>query len=588
MWRDLLLVTFVGVVTCVVGLGRPAIGDSDEAFYAEAAREILETGDWLTPHYNYEARLQKPILYYWLAALTYRVGGVSAAAARWPAAVAALALVWVTYFMGRRAYDAATGRLAAVIVATSFGTFFMARQALPDLPLATCVTIATWALLLALLEPPGRVSRLPTVVPEERSPPTAVRPSETEPSPWWFVAASVATAAALLMKGPVGLVLPALVVGPLVLWERGASALRVATWRAGRLPGSAVMGAALLFLLISVPWYAAMVRVHGWQYLREFVVAEHLERFATERFNEPRPVWFYLPIIAGGLLPWSPFALLWLPSLGSWAAGSLRLAPWSRRFVVWIVAELAFFSVSVGKQPRYVLPLLVPLAILLARALATRLSPARGEPSVRNRDTLLTAPGLLCAILIGVSAVLLVRLRPLVSAVAIDPGVGGPLALTAAAMAVAGVAVWRQRWLPSVLGCAAMLCWLIVHYGALSSAGPETVERIAALVTAHRRADEPVGRFRVLVRNLVFYTRIPQVDLLTDEAVLQFLGSPRRVLCVIDETDLERLRSHARLEVTVLGAEPYLNTLNLQLRTVLWPEPARDLRRVLVVTNRSP
>ena len=84
MFRHCLLLTAICLATFFAGLGRSAIGDSDEAFYAESAREMVESGDWVTPHYNYEFRFQKPILYYWLVSATYRVWGIGEAAARFP------------------------------------------------------------------------------------------------------------------------------------------------------------------------------------------------------------------------------------------------------------------------------------------------------------------------------------------------------------------------------------------------------------------------------------------------------------------------------------------------------------------------
>lgn len=564
-----MLITLVAAATCGAGLGRPAIGDSDEAFYAEAAREMIETGDWLTPHYNYAPRFQKPVLYYWCAALAYLAGGATAAGARAPAALAALGLAWATYFIGRRAFDAATGRLAALVVATSFGMFFMGRQALPDVPLALFVTVATWALLVALLE--GRASEAGTGTAR------------------WLAAAAVFAAAGLLAKGPVGVVLPLLVALPLAVWERGVAVLKGATWRVAGLSPARAGLAALLFVLVAVPWYAAMVRVHGWQYLRDFLVTEHLERFATERFNEPRPLWFYLPIMAGGLLPWSPLALLWVRPARAPGERSLQPAVWRRRLVAWVISPLLFFSLSVGKQPRYILPLLPPLAVLLAREVVqrTRCLAARSSQRTRRRDALLGAAGVLSALLMGAGVVLVSRLRPLLVPTGIDPGAPIQLTMATAAAAVAAAAVIRQRWLPTVLVAAATAYWLAVHYGVLSSARPEPVERVASLVAAHRNADEPVGRFRVVVRNLVFYTRVPHVDLLTDEDVVRFLRSPRRVLCVLDEADLERLRGAVPTSLTVLGVVPYVNTLNLQLRTVLWPDPVKDVRRLVVVANRA-
>ena len=136
----------VGVcaLTFLAGLGCPAVTDSDEAYYAQAAREMIDRGDWLTPHYNGEVRFEKPVLYYWLAAATYAVAGTSPAAARLPSALAGVGLALLAFACARRWYDEGTALLGGVITATAFGYVAMARHALPDLPLAFFVTLTTW------------------------------------------------------------------------------------------------------------------------------------------------------------------------------------------------------------------------------------------------------------------------------------------------------------------------------------------------------------------------------------------------------------------------------------------------------------
>src|SRR5688572_33142237 len=124
MRRAVLSLILLSCFTFFLALGRPAISDSDEGFYAEAAREMVEGGDWLTPHFNYEDRWQKPILYYWLTAAAYGAAGTSESAARWWSAFSGLGLVLLTWAVARRM----TGRgdaawLAGAIVATSFGYF---------------------------------------------------------------------------------------------------------------------------------------------------------------------------------------------------------------------------------------------------------------------------------------------------------------------------------------------------------------------------------------------------------------------------------------------------------------------------------
>src|SRR6185436_7932037 len=147
--RAALTLLILCVFTFFVGLGRQAITDSDEGYYAEASREMVESGDWLTPHFNYENRFEKPPLYYWLTAATYLATGPGEGAARFWSAMSALGLVLLTWAIAGGPIRKSAAWLAAVIVATSFGCFTMGRWALPDLPLTFFITLGIWAALRA-------------------------------------------------------------------------------------------------------------------------------------------------------------------------------------------------------------------------------------------------------------------------------------------------------------------------------------------------------------------------------------------------------------------------------------------------------
>ena len=549
--RHLLLLTGVCALTFFAALGRPAVTDSDEGFYAESAREMVESGDWLTPHYNYQPRFEKPVLYYWLAAGAYRVGGPSPGAARLPSALAGFGLVLVTFFCARRWCGETEALLAGVITATSAAGIAMAHQALPDLPLALLVTAAVWTALVGLFDAPGGApepgSRLA-----------------------WLAAAALAAAGAMLMKGPVGPALAAAVLLPIAVFERRRSGV----WLRAR-PAHLLL-AALLFLAAVAPWYAAMTAEHGVAYLYRFFGAENLERFATARYNDPRPVWYYLPIVAGGLLPWTPFMLLWWPAArAAWRRRSID--PTVLRLVVWAAAPLLLYTLSVGKQPRYILPLLTPLAILLACSMSRA-----AAPELRRLFTAAAAAG---GCLLLLLAGLLLRARPLfiewnpawTTALALAIGACGALVCLTAA---------RRCWQPLAgLAAAMMVTTLGAHYVLLASPGPAPVQRMAALVDAARTAGEPYCRHRVFDRNLIFYTGTRYEDMVTLDVARDFLGSPQRRLCVLrgeDAAELER----GGMPLRRLGSVSFLNTGGLTMRALIDPDPERVLIEAVLVANR--
>jgi 4-amino-4-deoxy-L-arabinose transferase-like glycosyltransferase len=537
--RPALTLLLLALLTFFLGLGRPAIGDTDEGFYAESAREMVESGDWLTPHFNYDDRWQKPVLYYWGAAALYLVTGPSEWSARFWSALSGVGLVMLTWMAARRLLrreDAAF--LAGAIVATSYGYFFIARQALPDLPLTFFITLTIWLTL------------------ERR---------------WLW--AGVAAGLGFLTKGPVALLIPAIVVVP-IWWRERA-------WP--RVPD--LMYAACVAALVGLPWYVAMTATHGTAYLQSFFVGDNLERFATSRFNGPRFVLYYVPIVIGGILPWSAY-LLWLP----WRRGiavlrrqaQLTAAEW--QLVFWTLAPLVFYTLSVGKQPRYILPVLPPMAMLLAGSMTRRIAP-QGDDAPLGTRGLAAATWTTAAMLIAV-AILLLRARSLFLTAYPALTVAGIAAIFAAAAAVAFIAMTR-RWhaLPMTMTGAGAVALLSLQFGAMAGVRPEPVEEMAALVRANHGA-EPIGEYQVFVRNLGFYTGTRQTELYDESQAVSFLRSPDRVLLVVRADDLARIESAAGVAAQRLGEVRYVNTANLKLRTLLAPDPARDIERVLLVANR--
>ena len=534
--------TALAALTFLTGLGCQAITDADEAYYAEASREMLASGDWLTPRFNYADRWQKPVLYYWLTAATYAVAGVTESAARFWSALAGLGLTLTTWAVARRGRATpAAAWLAGAIVATSFGYFTMARSALPDLPLAFLVTATIAALLRATDEGAG--------------------------VGWWALAGAAA-GGGFLMKGPVALAVPGVVLLP--IWWLDRRTVRL-SWT-GLLVGTATAA------LVGLPWYVAMYAVHGVPYLESFFLNDNLERFLTSRFNEPRPLWFDPAVIAGGLLPWTAFAV---GAMAEAAAGAVRgRLAWSsqeRRLWVWALAPLALFMVSAGQQPRYALPILPPLAILLASAIERR---------ARESGRGLAWPTVVTAALLLLMAGVELRLRPVLIVAAPWAPLAAAVAMAAAAGVLAGVAVTR-RWsaLPAVMAGVAAIVLLAVQFGALAGRRPEAVEQMARAVAQHRGQGERVGPYRVFVRNLVFYSRLPQEDLFEEAWAVSYLQSPDRVLLVVRPEDLTELEKRTGVKTRELSRVTYLNTANLRLRSLL--SPASDLlETVTLVSNK--
>ena len=549
--RSVLTLLFLSLLTFFLGLGRQAITDADEAFYAEAAREMVEGNDWLTPHFNYEERWQKPILYYWFTAAAFAGTDTTEFWARFGSALSGVGLVLLTWSAARRLLaDPAGAWLAGAIAATCYGYFAMARAALPDLPLTFFITATIWAALR-------------TTDPAERLPTS------------WAAIAGLAAGLGFLTKGPIGVVIPAIVLIPIWWRERRRVVMR---------PTDAAT-AIVLFAISGLPWYVVMWAVHGTPYLQSFFVGDNLERFATTRYNDLRAVWYYVPIVVGGLVPWTIYAsvLPWrivrdLIQRRRW----LTDVEW--RLVIWTLAPLLLFTASIGKQPRYILPVLPPIAMMLGAGIANRIAAASGDRAARRELTYAT---LGTAAMFAAMAALFYRTRILfVSAYPALTWIG-IVVVIAATLMIAITAVGRSwNWLPRLMPVCAAVLLLTLQFGAFAGKRPEAVEQIAALIHANRLGGESIGEYETFVRNLPFYTRLKQVPVIDDASAMAFLNSTDRVFLVVNRRDYDRLKTQMGRSFNVIGEVTYWNTAGVRLRTLLAPMPEEDLDTVVLISNR--
>lgn len=316
-------------------LGEPPLLGPDEPRYARVAVEMRRSGDWVTPTLQGRPWLEKPALYYWMAGAAFALLGENETAARLPSLAAALLLVGVTALVGARLFGAATGLHAGFVIGTSLLTFGYGRAAAMDMLLAANVTAALGLLALRLLGVAGRLAI---------------------PGAYLFLAL------ATLAKGPIGVLLPGLVVAGYLAWRREAGLLRQVV----SLPGM------LVFLAVAGPWYGLVYRAQGQAFVDVFLLNHNLERFTSTIHNHPGPVYYYLPVLIAGLFPWSGLLFPGLAGLRP------RRQPADAFLLLWLLLPLLFFSAAGSKLPGYVLPCLPPLAIASGRA-ATRLAEARGR-----------------------------------------------------------------------------------------------------------------------------------------------------------------------------------------------------------------
>jgi 4-amino-4-deoxy-L-arabinose transferase-like glycosyltransferase len=324
------------------GLGQFGLIGADEPRYAQVAREMLERRDWITPVLGGRPWLEKPPLYYWQAMLAYRIFGVSDWAGRLPAALDASFLVLAVYFFLRR-FRPGFEVDGALIAASSAGIIGYARAASMDMALAAAFTIAMlgwWA-----WRERGKKIYLAVF--------------------YGFLALG------MLAKGPVAPFLAAAVIILYAITVRELRLVLKTLW----LPGI------FLFCAIALPWYFA-VQMRNPGFYREFIVEHNLGRFSMNLYHHTEPFWYYLPVTALGLVPWTVFVIAaFVQSVRSWwgrrtAAGvaeadlEFQLCTFA---CCWLIVPVAFFSISQSKLPGYILPALPAGALLLAEYLRRHL-----------------------------------------------------------------------------------------------------------------------------------------------------------------------------------------------------------------------
>jgi 4-amino-4-deoxy-L-arabinose transferase-like glycosyltransferase len=354
-------------------LGAIGFVGPDEPRYAWIARDMAETGDWVTPRLYGKPWFEKPPLYYWGAAICFKLFGVSEAAARLPSAISALLATLALAWLAWRVYGADTARWVLLLLPTTVGMIGFSHAAATDMPFSAMLTIAMVcaAVLLRLPLECGGLAPL----------------SQNEPAATNLVGAPASSAAgtqpaiphlantswlapilfgfflglAVLAKGPAAIILCG---GAVFFW-----ALFTKRWRdALRLFHPAAIAS---FCATALPWYILCARRNP-DFFRIFIIEHNFKRYLTPEFQHIQPFWFYIPILCLALMPWTFGSIL----LARGAARSWRDSDWRNSpellLVCWILVPIIFFSISKSKLPGYALPAIPPLGLLVARAFSAR------------------------------------------------------------------------------------------------------------------------------------------------------------------------------------------------------------------------
>jgi 4-amino-4-deoxy-L-arabinose transferase-like glycosyltransferase len=333
--RDLPILILVLGVFFGFKLGDRALWSPVEGHYAEIAREMVVTKDYLTPQIAGLIYLEKPPLFYWLESANIKLFGLNEWSLRiWPAFFALLGCLAV-YIAGSRLFERRVGLLSCAVLATSSLWYVMGHVIDLDMTVSVLITCALVCFLLGTLEPPGSKRRFLM---------------------WGLF---VFSAFATLTKGLIGIVIPGMVIGSWILL--------LGEWKI--IKTSYLASGIALFLIIAAPWFALVSWVNP-GFLKSYFLLEHFQRYLTKPEGPYEQPWAYVPILLLGLFPWTMFMLQALKYSGHFQ--------WRQRYqhkevlflLLWAALVFLFFSASSYKGVPYILPMFPPLAILIARYLA--------------------------------------------------------------------------------------------------------------------------------------------------------------------------------------------------------------------------
>jgi 4-amino-4-deoxy-L-arabinose transferase-like glycosyltransferase len=339
----------VVVVSLFSNLGAIGLVGPDEPRYAWIARAMAETGDWVTPRLWGAPWFEKPILYYWAAAIGFSMHLPAEWAARLPSAFAALAAVVAIGYFARRHYRADDDSLASVpllapvILATSVAAIAFARAATPDMLFSAAITLAM-VCASSVLRQAGALR-----VPDGARANTKKRDLPV------LLLWGASLGLGVLAKGPAAVILAGGAVG---IWT-----LATANWRPALRLAHPV--AIAMFGAVALPWYVLCAHRNP-DFLHVFIFQHNFERYLTPLFQHQQPFWFFAGITILALLPWSAFLIAVAaeaPRL--WRAKSWKNSP-GFYIACWAVFPIAFFSFSQSKLPSYILPAVPALALVTA------------------------------------------------------------------------------------------------------------------------------------------------------------------------------------------------------------------------------
>jgi 4-amino-4-deoxy-L-arabinose transferase-like glycosyltransferase len=328
MYRLFIPLLILTVFISFFNLGSFTLFDVDEAVFSTATKEMIENGDWITPTYNGENRYDKPILFYWFMAASFKMFGVNEFGARFPSALASTILIITIFFFIRRVRDDTYAFYTAIASLLSIYFLAYSHAAVTDISLTLFISLSLFSFYLWI---DGETQ------------------SRTKNNICLY-GFYLFSALAFLTKGLIGIVFPFGIALAYMIVIYG--------WKGFNKVFS--LKGIILFMLISLPWFIAQLTINGQEFIDQFFMKHHFQRYTGVISGHKGPFFYYIPALIIGLFPWVAF----LP------AGIRNTLKEKDKFqifaLIWFSFIFVFFSFSTTKLPNYILPALPATAILIA------------------------------------------------------------------------------------------------------------------------------------------------------------------------------------------------------------------------------
>jgi 4-amino-4-deoxy-L-arabinose transferase-like glycosyltransferase len=534
---SILWLCFLAGLGFLWNLGNIGLVDETEPLFAEAARQMTVTGDWITPYFNGETRFDKPPLVYWLMAIGYKLFGVNEWAARLPSALSAIALTCFGFYTlskleGIRDRESEREKkeqekfsplhhiflslpwIGSALIALNAHTIAWGRTGVSDMLLSGCMCSALLAFLLGyVLEEQREKAGLSVVN-------SAIFPNK------WYLTFYVLIALAILAKGPVGIVIPGLIILCFALYLGDFWQL----WREMR-----PMSGILIILAIALPWYILVTLANGQTYIDSFFGYHNFQRFTEVVNKHSAPWYFYFIVVLVGFAPWSiylPLAIartrFWQRSYWKRQARRDRLSLFA---LFWFACIFGFFTIAVTKLPSYVLPLMPAAAILVSlfwqdiitgKILESQRENLENKPNQLPRSLLINI-----SINAGFLSILAGAILYSYNWLGDDPAMPNfPQAIKQSGLLIAGGAIWiiaagaiglllwkrQERWIltTNLIGFVAFIIFgLTPAYNLVDIHRQLPLRQLAQIAVQQKQPGEEFMMIGFWKPSLVFYTRGP-------------------------------------------------------------------------------